>query len=305
MKTLYDLVDISTFDNIPFIAQKIVEGFITGLHKSPFHGFSVEFAEHRIYNPGESTRFIDWKLYARTEKLFVKKFEEETNLRAYIIIDTSSSMFFPTEKKIVNKAAFSVFSAAALIHLLKKQRDASSLMLVSDKTDFYSKPGSTQLHINYLYEQLYKLITSPLPKGKTTALAEEIDTYAELFHKRSLVVIFSDLFYFPEPDNLINALKHLKYKKHEIIIFNTIDTKQEEELQFENRPYLFEDLETGEKIKLQPHFYNRIYKEKFAEYKKKITDNLSKYGIEVVNADIRNHFAQVLLPFLIKRSKLY
>jgi uncharacterized protein (DUF58 family) len=305
LKTLYDLIELSTFDNIPFVAQKIVEGFITGLHKSPFHGFSVEFAEHRIYNPGESTRFIDWKLYARTEKLFVKKFEEETNLRAYLILDTSSSMFFPTEKQIINKAAFSVFSAAALIHLLKKQRDASSLMLISDKTDFFSKPSTTQLHINYLYEQLYKLIISPIPTGKTTRLAEEIDIYAELFHKRSLIIIFSDLFYFSDPDKFINALKHLKYKKHEIIIFNTIDTKQEENLDFENRPYLFEDLETGEKIKLQPHFYNKLYKEKFEEYKKKITYSLSKYGIEVINANIRKHFAQVLLPVLIKRSKMF
>ena len=305
MKTLYDLVDISTFENIPFIAQKIVEGFITGLHKSPFHGFSVEFAEHRIYNPGESTRFIDWKLFARTEKLFVKKFEEETNLRAYIIIDTSSSMYFPVEKKIINKLSFAVYSAASLIHLLKKQRDAAALYLISDKDDFVSKPGSTQLHVNYLYEQLYKLITSPVHKSKGTALADYIDVYAEMFHKRSLVIIFSDLFYFQEPQKLIDALKHLRYKKHEIIIFNTVDTKQEEELQFENRPYLFEDLETGEKIKLQPHFYNTEYKQRFEEYKKELVSTLTQYGIEVVNADIREHFAQVLLPFLIKRGKLY
>ena len=305
MKTLYDIVDLSSFDNLSFIAKKIVEGFITGLHKSPFHGFSVEFAEHRIYNQGESTRFIDWKLFAKTEKLFVKKFEEETNLRAYIIIDASSSMFFPVEKNIINKIGFSIYSAAALIHLLKKQRDAASLMIISDKADFISKPKSTQLHVNYLYEQLYHLLKIKPQTGKETALPHYLDKFSELFHKRSLVIIFSDLLYFSNPEELINSFKHLKYKKHEIIVFNTLDEKLEEKLDYLNRPYLFEDMETKEKIKIQPHFYNREYRKKFEEYKKNLYYQLARYGVEIVDVNIRNPFSQVLLPFLLKRSKLY
>jgi len=305
LKTIYDLVELSAFDNLQFVAQKIVEGFITGLHKSPFHGFSVEFAEHRIYNQGESTRFVDWKLFARTEKLFVKKFEEETNLRAYIILDTSSSMMFPVEKEIINKLNFSIYSTAALIHLLKKQRDAVSLFAISDQADFVSKPKSTQLHINYLYNYLYQLLQNNNALGKKTNLAYYLDRYAELFHKRSLIIIFSDLFYFEDINKLIDAFKHLKYKKHEIIVFNTIDQKLEEYFDFEKRPYLFEDMETGEKIKLQPQFLKTEYKNKFEEYKKNIYYTLSKYGIEIINADIRQPFAQVLLPFLLKRSKMF
>ena len=305
MKTLYDLVDLSAFDNLKFIAEKIVEGFITGLHKSPFHGFSVEFAEHRVYNQGESTRFIDWKLYARTEKLFVKKFEEETNLRAYLIIDTSSSMFYPVEKKIISKAGFSVYSAAALIHLLQKQRDAVSLFLVSDKADFVSKPKSTRLHVNYLYEQLYHLLHTKNTTGKQTQLAQYLNQYAETFHKRSLIIIFSDLFYFEDTDSIISAFKHLKYRKHEIIVFNTIDYKYERHLDFDSRPYLFVDMETGEKIKLKPSFYTDEYQNKFEAYHKAIAYKLAQYGIEYIDVDIRQHFAQVLLPFLLKRNKLF
>ena len=305
MKNLFDIVDLSTYDNLKFIAEKIVEGFITGLHRSPFHGFSVEFSEHYIYNQGESTRFIDWKLYARTEKLFVKKFEEETNLRAYIIIDTSSSMFYPVEKKIINKVGFSIYSAAALIHILQKQRDAVSLFLISDEAEFISKPRSTKLHINYLYDQLYNLLNKKDFIGKPTQLAKHLDKYATLFHKRSLIIIFSDLFYFNDMEQIISTFKHLKYYNHEIIVFNTIDYKYEINLDFDNKPYLFIDMETGEKLKLKPTFFNKEYKEKIDAYRKELKYKLARYGVEYLDVDIRQHFSQILLPFLLKRNKMF
>ena len=157
MNKLEDIIRYEQFDNLEFIASQIVAGFITGLHRSPYHGFSVEFAEHRVYNTGESTKHVDWKLYARTEKLFVKQFEEETNLRSYLVLDTSSSMLFPYPSAKVSKLRFSVYCAAALIHLLRKQRDASGLCLFSDRIEVLTDAKSNSTHIQTLYTHLQEI----------------------------------------------------------------------------------------------------------------------------------------------------
>ena len=194
-----DIHQLRQFGNLELLARQLVEGFITGLHKSPFHGFSVEFAEYRPYNTGESTRNIDWKLYGRTDKLFVKQFEEETNLRCQIIIDTSSSMFFPQRKSLSlenpNKIYFSVYAAAAIIQMLKQQRDAVGLTLFSNQIDFHSRAKSNNVHIKLLMNELEKLLVQyDIEHKQTTNVIDNLHEIAERIHRRSLVIIFNTSF---------------------------------------------------------------------------------------------------------------
>lgn len=210
---------LQDFGNLDLLASQVVEGFITGLHKSPFHGFSVEFAEHRLYNTGESVRNIDWKLYGRTDKLFVKRFEEETNLRCQLVLDVSSSMYYP--QKEFNKLRFAVSSAASLIYLFKKQRDAFGLSYFSDRVEFASPAKSTTVHHKYLFNELEKLLVRDA-RGEGTGLASALHEIAEQLHKRSLVIIFSDMLEGENSESQLNsvfsALQHLKHNKHEVII---------------------------------------------------------------------------------------
>lgn len=305
-KALEQKIDLEVFEqfgNLELLAKHVVEGFITGLHKSPFHGFSVEFAEHRLYNSGESTRHIDWKLFARTERLYTKRYEEETNLRCQILIDNSSSMYFPNEKN--NKLQFSIFSAAAIIHMLKKQRDAVGLTVFSDKIETFHSPKSNAIHIRLLYNELEKLFSAK-EHNKTTSTAETLHLIAESIHKRSLVVIFSDMFdNHAEDEKLFAALQHLKYNKHEVILFHVVDKSKELDFDFENRPMQFIDLETGQKVKLFPNEVKEKYLEEINQYKKELKLRCDQYHIEYVEADINKGFRQVLLPYLVKRSRLY
>lgn len=306
MKNLKDIEHFGEFDNLDFIAQHVVEGFITGLHKSPFHGFSVEFAEHRLYNAGESTKHIDWKLFARSEKLFVKRYEEETNLRGQIIIDVSSSMLFPYENKTENKLSFSVYCAAALMYLLRKQRDAVGLSLFDDDIVFHSEPRLSQVHIQMLHNQLRALLNpdnNVLKKATNTASC--LHQLAETIHKRSLVVIFSDMFGNFDHDLLFPALQHLRYAKHEVILFHVTDRKMEQEFLFGNRPYKFVDLETGNNIKLNPNEIRETYVKNVEEYISSLKMKCGQYQIDFVEADINHDFAEVLTAYLLKRQKYF
>ncbi len=297
---------LALFGNLELLAKQVVEGFITGLHKSPFHGFSVEFAEHRLYNKGESTRHIDWKLYARSEKLFTKKYEEETNLRCQIVIDCSSSMLFPLNAD-QTKLSFSVYAAASLIELLKKQRDAVGISLFSDTLDLHTAAKSSIRHHRYLYSELEKhLKTYTASEKKSTSTIETLHDIAELTHQRSLVIIFSDLIDNPErQDEFFQALQHLKHNKHEVIVFHTIDKKLELDFDLENRPYNLVDMETGEKIKLQPSQFKEEYKKAIDDYFKKINMRCADYQIDFMPADINAGYNDVLLKYLLKRQKLH
>ena len=296
---------LAYFGNLEILARQVVEGFITGLHKSPFHGFSVEFAEHRLYNKGESTRHIDWKLYARTEKLFTKKYEEETNLRCQIVIDSSSSMQYPIDLD-ENKIGFSIYAAASLIELLRRQRDAVGLSLFSDKLHLHTKARSSVRHHRYLYAELEKQLLDYSDKAKTsTSTIDSLHEIAELSHQRSLVIIFSDLLDDPEKTNeLFQALQHLKHNKHEVILFHVTDKKSEIDFDLENRPYQLVDMETGDKIKLQPNQFKESYQEAVKAYFKEIEMKCSDYGIDFMRADIARGYEQVLLTYLIKRQRL-
>lgn len=289
------------------MARQAVEGFIIGLHKSPYHGFSVEFAEHRLYNPGDNIKNIDWKVYGRTDKMYVKKFEEETNLRCQLVIDTSSSMYFPEHPKEgkYNKIQFSIVAAAALMYMLRQQRDAAGLTLFNDEIQQNTKCGTTTSHHKLLQQYLYHLVQNP-PKSKTTAAAKSLHELAETLHQRSMVVIFSDMMdNMDELPELLLALQHLKHRKHEVIVFHVHDQQKELNFEFENRPYKFVDLETNETLKLQPNQVKDAYISKMASIKQEIKLKCAQYKIDFVEADVNQSFDQILLPFFVKRSKMY
>ncbi|HPK05552.1 MAG TPA: DUF58 domain-containing protein, partial [Bacteroidales bacterium] len=285
--------------------------FIIGLHKSPFHGFSVEFAEHRLYNSGESTRHIDWKLFGRTDRMYVKRFEEETNLRCQIIIDHSSSMYYPLIEKPKpenpNKITFSVYAAAALLYMLKKQRDAFGLSIFSDKIENHIQPRSSSVHHKYLMTLLGGLLKENAVKEKrTTSAAEILHQLAESMHKRSLVVIFSDMMESQgNPDVVFSALQHLKHNKHEVILFHTVDRSTEIDFSFSNRPYRFVDLETGDDIKLLPSEVRNEYLKTMQQFSHELKMRCGQYGIDFVEADVKQGFRQILLPYLLKREKMF
>ncbi len=302
---------IQQFGSLEFIARQVVEGFIVGLHKSPFHGFSVEFAEHRLYNTGESIKHIDWKLFGRTDKLFVKRYEEETNLRCRIVLDVSSSMYFPVRDKITvdnpNKITFSVYSAASLIYLLKKQRDAFGLSLFSDRIEKHTQARSSSTHQKYLYSEMENLLKPvPLTSNKKTSATEALHEIAENIHKRSLVVLFSDMLdTSANPEELFSALQHLRHNKHEVILFHVTDKTKEIDFEYDNRPYKFIDMETGQELKLTPNEVRDSYKKISSAYKNELKMKCGQYRIDFIEADINKGFKQVLLPYLLKREKLY
>lgn len=301
---LTNFEEIQNFGNLELLSQQVVEGFITGLHKSPFHGFSVEFAEHRLYTAGDSVKNVDWKLFGRTDKLFVKQFEEETNLRCHIVLDVSSSMFFPD--KNFNKLLFSVYASASLMYLLKKQRDAFGLSFFSDHLEFSSAAKSTTAHQKYLFSELEKLITRNV-SGATTNVASALHLIAEQIHKRSLIIIFSDMLDGESADGLnkiFDALQHLKHNKHEIILFNVLDHKMELDFNFENRPYNFIDIESGEELKIHPNSVRESYLESVNSYQKEIKLKCAQYKIDFIDADIHSGFYQILNSYLVKRAKM-
>ncbi|MDA9563534.1 DUF58 domain-containing protein [Flavobacteriales bacterium] len=299
-----DYSQVKKFESLELLAKQVVEGFITGLHKSPFHGFSVEFAEHRLYNPGESTRHIDWKLYGRTNKLFVKRYEEETNLRCQLVIDRSSSMYYPESAEQFSKISFSAYCAAALIQLLKRQRDAVGLSIFGEALDVHTPSKSSVVHHKMLYDHLEKLLESD--EQSQTFAVDALHQIAESVHKRSLVMVFSDMLDNSPKKNeeLFSALQHLKHNKHEVILFHVVDKKTELDFEFENRPYTFIDKETGEQVKAHPSSIKESYVTQMKAYEQELKLKCSQYRIDFVEADINQGFDQVLLGYLIKRGKL-
>ena len=293
--------------NLDLLAKQVVEGFITGMHKSPFHGFSVEFSEHKLYNKGESTRHIDWKLFAKTEKLYTKKYEEETNLRCHIIIDNSGSMHYPNNKKqtidSLNKIGFSAVASAALMEILKRQRDAVGLSIYSDKYEYYAPEKGSERHRKMLLHQLEQLLVS---KSKTnTETYRYLHEIAEKIHRRSLIFLFTDMFQITKEDEaLFEALRHLKYNKHEVVLFHTYDAETEFSFNFDNSPKKFVDIESGEEINVYAENVQEKYKELVSEYFKELKNKCLQYKIDYVPVNIKNGFNDVLTSYLISRKKI-
>lgn len=291
-------------ENLELIARQVVEGFILGLHKSPFHGFSVEFAEHRLYNQGDPLRHIDWRVYGRTDKLFVKRFEEETNLRCCMVLDTSSSMQFPRDSGKINKLQFSCVAAASLLQLMKRQLDASALAMFDESVYYMSDCRSSHSHYRMLMNELQRTLDVQTD-NKVTNAAAALHLVAEQMHKRSLVVVFSDMMDDAEHmEDLFAALQHLRYNKHEVILFHVVDGSAELDFEFENRPYEFVDMESGERVKLQPHQIREQYIEKMNEFRREVERRCHQYHIERVAVDLARPVDDVLHAFLIKRNKL-
>jgi uncharacterized protein (DUF58 family) len=292
----------SSIENLELIARQVVEGFIIGLHKSPFHGFSVEFAEHRLYNSGDNLKYVDWKVFGRSDRMFVKKFEEETNLRCCIAIDTSSSMFFPEEG--VSKLQYSCVAAACLLHLFKKQMDAGALALFDESLYELTAARSGLRHYRMLMNELEKLLQKPDPHKQTRA-PEALHQIAERLHQRSLVIVFSDM-----PDNpgqseaLFESLQHLRYNKHEVLLFHVVDGKKELDFDFENRPYEFVDMETNETLKVNPSDIKEEYIKRITEYRTRLENQCLQYRIDMITCDMREPVEQVLNRYLIKRNKM-
>jgi len=297
----------SEIKNLNMLAKSVVEGFITGIHKSPFHGFSVEFSEHKLYNKGESTRHIDWKLYAKTEKLYTKKYEEETNLRCHIIIDNSASMHYPIVKKqtlaSLNKVGFSAVAAASLMEILKRQRDAVGLSIYSDLYEYYAPEKGSERHRKMLIHQLEQLLVST--STKTTETYKYLHEIAEKIHRRSLIFLFTDMFQTTkENEALFEALRHLKYNKHEVVLFHTFDGKTELNFNFDNSPKKFIDLETEEEINVYAENVKEKYREIVENYFKDLKNKCLQYQIDYVPVDINAGFNDVLTKYLISRKKI-
>jgi uncharacterized protein (DUF58 family) len=297
-----DLAKVRVFGNLEFLAKQLVEGFITGLHKSPFHGFSVEFAEHQLYNTGESTRHIDWKVFAKTDRLYTKRYEEETNLRCHLLLDTSSSMYYPEENS--GKITFGVMAAASIAYLLQRQKDAVSLCTFSDQIEIQTAIKSTPSHIHKIMLDLEHVLQSKRPLLRTS-VASVLHQIAEKIHKRSLVVIFSDMFdNLDESEQLFSALQHLRHNLHEVLLFHVTDKKTEQDFAFENRPYEFIDLETGEKIKVQADQVRDSYQKFAVDFYQKLKLKCGQYKIDFIEADIALGFDPILTAYLVKHSKM-
>jgi len=302
-----DIIELAKFGNLEFLAKQVVEGFITGLHKSPYHGFSVEFAEHRLYNKGESTRYIDWKLFARTDKLFVKRFEEETNLRCRFVLDASSSMYFPKidAQTKLNKLGYSVYAIASLVELLKRQREGVGVTIFDDKIIAETAIKSSGTHIKRMYIELEKLMEKQdTSLNRKTDFTDVLHEIAENTHKRSLVVVFSDFFTSHSIDELADTFLHLRHNKHEVVLFNILDKEKELDFNFPNKPTAFVDLETGQKLKLQPSEIRGEYKNKMNNYIEDLKLRCTQFKIDFVDVDINEPIDFVLQQYLIKRSKI-
>ncbi len=301
-----DLSQLNAVPNIELLAKQVVEGFITGMHKSPFHGFSVEFAEHRLYNKGESTRHIDWKLYAKSEKLFVKRYEEETNLRSHIIIDNSASMHFPELQSLsvdtFNKIGFSVLATAALMEILKRQRDAFGLSIYADESEYFAPAKGNEKHRRMLLDQLEKTVAKKSTSSTNTYKA--LHEIAEKIHRRSLIFLFTDMFQSDKnEDELFASLRHLKYNKHEVVLFHTYDGKLELDFEFDDLPRKYIDVETGEQINLFAGNIKEAYRLRVEDYFKRLKYKCMQYKIEYVPVDIHEGFDQILSTYMVRRSK--
>ena len=302
-----ELQQASGFLNFDLKAKSIVEGYISGMHKSPFHGFSSEFAEHKIYNNGESTRHIDWKLYAKTDKLYTKHYDEETNLRCHLIIDNSSSMHYPNQqKKDINhltKISFSALAAAAVMQLLKKQRDAVGLSVYSDKLDYYAPEKGSERHHQMLLDCL-TTTASKVPDSVGTKTYEALHQIAEKLHRRSLIFLFTDMLQ-PEKDanKLFEALRHLKHNKHELVLFHIYDKATEYNFMFDNAPKRFMDVESGAAVDLHPESVKESYKAAVETYFKDLYRTCGQYKINYVGIDIQEGFDELLTAFFVERQK--
>ena len=310
MKIESQIEKISSFQHLELLANQVVEGFISGMHKSPFHGFSAEFAEHKVYNVGESTKHIDWKLFAKTDRLYTKRFEEETNLRCHIIIDNSSSMHYPklkaTQNFFENKIGFSVLASAVLMNLLKKQRDAVGLSLFSNKYEYYAPEKGSDRHHRMILNTLQDLLVSP-PIKKSTDPVTFLHQIAEKIHRRSMIILFTDMFQSNSDSSreeaLFNALQHLKHNKHKVVLFHVIDAVTELNFDFDNAPRKFIDVESGEEVAVFADNVKQEYKKEVEDYFKRLALTCSQNRIKYIPVSVDESFEKIIMTYLVEKQK--
>jgi uncharacterized protein (DUF58 family) len=306
MKIEQQLPVISQFQHLELLANQVVEGFISGMHKSPFHGFSAEFAEHKTYNTGESTRHIDWKLYAKTDRLYTKRFEEETNLRCHLIIDNSSSMHYPKlndgEPFFKSKIGFSVLASAVLMNLLKRQRDAVGLSVYSDNYEYYAPEKGSDRHHRMLLDKLESLLDGSRGQKPTDTITF-LHQIAEKMHRRSMIILFTDMFQPGNEDALFNALQHLRHDKHRVVLFHVVDAQTEQAFDFDNAPRKFIDLESGEEINLFADNVRAAYEKQVDAYFKRLAMTCAQNRIRYVAVSVGNSFEKILMTYLVEKQR--
>lgn len=291
---------VSRLSNMDLRARLVVEGFLTGLHRSPYHGFSVEFAEHRQYMPGDEIRHVDWKVYGKTDRFYVKQFEEETNLKSYLLLDQSTTMRFSTQA--LNKFQYASYIAAALSFLMIRQRDAVGLLLFAEKALQYVPPRALPGQLTRILKLLEN--TAPLDRT-TTGIGAALHNMAERLKRRGLVILLSDF----QPNDpavdlpaIIAGLRHLRHQKHEVLVFQILDPA---EIDF---PYtndaIFEDLETGEQMPVQPNFLRRAYRENAQTYFEALKRACRENHIDYTLLNTTTPFDQALMHYLLKRRRM-
>lgn len=305
MKIESQLEKVSRFQHLEMLANQVVEGFISGMHKSPFHGFSAEFAEHKVYNAGESTRHIDWKLFARTDRLYTKRYEEETNLRCHLIIDNSSSMHYPELQANQNfyesKIGFSVLASAVLMNILKKQRDAVGLSVFSDSYEYYAPEKGSDRHHRMLLSKLEGLLEVS-QKQKRTDTITYLHQIAEKMHRRSMIILFTDMFQSEDEEALFNALQHLKHNKHKVVLFHVVDAATELQFDFDNAPRKFIDLETGEEVAIFADNVKEAYEKEVKRYFKRLALTCAQNKIKYVPVNAGADFEKIIATYLVEKQ---
>ncbi|MBX7044865.1 MAG: DUF58 domain-containing protein [Ignavibacteria bacterium] len=311
---------VARLSNIELKAKSVVEGFMAGLHKSPYHGFSVEFAEHRQYMPGDDLKFLDWKVYARTGRFYIKRFEEETNLKSYILLDISKSMDFssgenkqteerkglaklfgksksPAEnsKAKLTKLEYGSYIAASLAYLMLLQRDAISLTTYDTQIQNYIHPRATDSNLKLILHGLNNIQSTD-----KTGTARCLNEIADKVKRRGLVVVISDLF--DDQREVMSALRHFKYSKNEVIVFQILDPL---ELSFlSGNPVTLKDLETHEEMFSQPFVIQKAYQEAVREFITTYKNECAKSDIDYIMLSTENTFDKVLINYLTKRMKM-
>ena len=298
-----DPVTVSKLATMELRARLIVEGFITGLHRSPYHGFSVEFAEHRPYNPGDELRHVDWKVYAKTDRFYVKQYEEETNLRHYVVLDTSASMRYKGDADL-SKLEYGSFLAAGLHNLMMKQRDATGLIGFDETVHTVRPPKATPGYLRQLLATLEQL-TDRDAEGERTSAAAALDEVAERIGRRSLVVVITDLFEnIAAHNDLLKSLRHLRHRGHEVIVFHVLEGQTERRFRFPDRPMLFRDVETGDEVTLQPAQIRDHYEEAVNHFTETFRRECLEHDIDFAELDTNEPYDTALMAYLNKRSRL-
>ncbi|GAB4331963.1 MAG: DUF58 domain-containing protein [Calditrichia bacterium] len=286
---------LSGLKSLDIIARMIVEGFLVGLHKSPFHGFSAEFSEHRPYMPGDDLKKLDWKVYGKTGRYYIKQFEEETNVRAYLLLDISGSMGYASGK--ISKLEYAKYLTAALTYLLIQQRDAVGLTLFDEKIRQQLPPKSTPSYQRHILQQLARLEAGQ----NRTSVSQTLHLVAEQIKRRSMIILLSDFLY-EEPAKILEGLRHFRHYQHELLVFNILDP-QDRDFDFSD-DVTFIDRETGERIKTQPQLLREEYRQKVREFFGTLQEECLRYRIDFQTIFTDEPFSRALLRYLLMRSRL-